>query len=152
MIETWRELSQLEGRYSVSDQGRIRNNRTGIVLKPYCSNRGYHVVTIKFKGPRKTYTLHRLILSAFLPNEDHDILQINHKNWNKLDNRLVNLEWVTSRENILRRQLDSFPKSIKAIKELFAVYTDDELSHILVKMGTEYAQKPEGREVKVCSP
>lgn len=128
MNETWKEISLLGGRYSASTLGNIRNNRTGTVLKPIVSNRGYAMVYIKYQSIKKGYQIHRLILSTFNPIKNWEKLQVNHKNWDVLDNRLDNLEWVTGKENLLKRRINSFPNTIKELNKLFLLYTDDELA------------------------
>lgn len=82
--------------YSVSDLGNIRNDKTGRILKFYIKPSGYKQVQLG----RKTVPqyVHRLVASAFIPNTLNKP-QVNHKNGNKGDNRVENLEWVTASEN-----------------------------------------------------
>lgn len=100
--------------HEVSNLGRLRSvariiertNRWG-TISPFafsgrvlgasaCSN-GYRAVGFVHAGKR--YLIHRLVLLAFDPRPDAGSLQVNHKNGVRADNRLVNLEWVTSSEN-----------------------------------------------------
>lgn len=93
------EWMQVEGwPYSVSDQGRVRNDRTGHVLRPAKHNCGYrHVALCEGKKRRRAY-VHHLVLEAFVsPRPEGE--ETNHKNGNKADNRLANLEWVTRSAN-----------------------------------------------------
>lgn len=82
--------------YSVSDLGNIRNDKTGRILKFYIKPSGYKQVQLG----RKTVPqyVHRLVASAFIPNTLNKP-QVNHKNGNKGDNRVENLEWVTVSDN-----------------------------------------------------
>lgn len=82
--------------YEVSTLGRVRNKRTGRVLKPTLS-RGYEKVTLCWNGERKNAQVHRLVLMAF--RHLGDGLECNHINGVKNDNRLENLEWVTCSQN-----------------------------------------------------
>jgi hypothetical protein len=79
--------------YAASDQGLIKNLVTDHILKPVERGNGYAVVVLH---GRQEY-VHRMVLYAFT-NRLKD--QANHKNRNRLDNRLENLEWVTAKQNI----------------------------------------------------
>jgi hypothetical protein len=99
--EEWRALRGFEGIYIISREGRIR--RIGAFaqnkdVKHQKSKRGYWTVRLYYQGVGKTLTVHRLLAEAFLPNPENK-REVNHKNANKLDLRLENLEWVTSKEN-----------------------------------------------------
>ena len=82
--------------YSISNFGNVRNDKTGRTLKTYTKENGYMQVQMG----RKTIPqyIHRLVAIAFIPNNENKP-QVNHKNGNKQDNRVENLEWVTASEN-----------------------------------------------------
>lgn len=88
MEEIWKEYKY---GYSVSNLGNIRNKKW-ILLKPVKAKSWYTYVTIK----RKWLRLHRIITEVFLWESD---LYVNHKDWNKSNNNLDNLEYVTPSEN-----------------------------------------------------
>ena len=90
-----------EFNYEVSNVGTVRNVRTGRIVKPRIGSNGYLRVaicdaSIKYK---KDKGIHQLVMNAFSPASD-DSLEINHKNGDKSDNRIENLEWTTHRENM----------------------------------------------------
>ena len=87
--------------YEVSDSGEVRNVKTKRVLSQQVNNRGYAKVFLMDCGHQNGVLVHRLVASAFCPNDDpaHKT-QVNHINEDKTDNRAVNLEWVTPSENI----------------------------------------------------
>ena len=102
-----------ESVYEVSDQGRVRslkrkaqptNNSTPLqayrVRKLYTQPSGYVMVSLSHKGQQKKYYISRLVALAFLPNPDGKCC-VNHKDGDKANNRLENLEWVTRSENLL---------------------------------------------------
>lgn len=127
MEEIWINIKQLDNKYSVSNLGRIKNNKTNYILKPVLDNRGYHMLWVNGKG----YQYHRIVLSNFNPVPNWESLHVNHIDCNPKNNQLSNLEWVTVQENNVRKKISKFPKSRKAIKRLFNKYTDDELFKLL---------------------
>lgn len=84
--------------YSINKSGDIFNNKTGRKLK-VSKNKHYYVHTIKVGNKFTTQYIHRLIAEQFIPNPENK-KTVNHKNLNKLDNRIDNLEWATYQENI----------------------------------------------------
>ena len=98
MTEEWRKVSGFEKCYEVSSLGRLRNIRTGKILRSKELRGGYVVDILCDNNRRKTVRRHRLVAEAFIPNPDNKP-EINHKNGNKADNAISNLEWATHREN-----------------------------------------------------
>lgn len=100
MVETWKDIPNYEGLYQVSNLGRIKSNynyRKGNILTPRLK-KGYYTIGLRKDGIRKWHLVHRLVASAFILNEN-DYPQINHKDENKLNNRVDNLEWCTASYN-----------------------------------------------------
>lgn len=85
-----------ENLYEVSNHGRISNFRK--ILKTYKINSGYVAIKLQKNGERKSVLLHRLVAELFIPNPDGKP-EVNHKDGNKENNCVTNLEWVTSSEN-----------------------------------------------------
>lgn len=96
--EEWKPIEEVKGIYSVSNQGRVMNNRTGYILKSVPFHRGYMKVNLKVDGKSISRQVHRLVAIAFIPNLDNKP-EVNHKNGIHEDNRVENLEWVTGEEN-----------------------------------------------------
>lgn len=84
--------------YSVSDDGKVRNDRTGHILCPAVSNAGYLRTNFCVGGKMKNVSIHRLVAEIFVPNPDGKP-EVNHKDGNKMNNNADNLEWVTGAEN-----------------------------------------------------
>ena len=101
MQEVWKAIPGYEGRYEVSDQGRVLSKRTNLFLKPNIMNHGYACVHLYSGGKqsRVVKTIHQLVALAFIANP-HNCREINHKNFLRRDNRIENLEWVTRSENV----------------------------------------------------
>lgn len=112
MIEIWHPCAGYETHYEVSNLGNVRsiermvNNRlhNGLrkspqkLLKAGKSKAGYFIVSFCVDGVKSNQTVHRLVARAFIPNETNKP-QVNHKDGNKLNNHIDNLEWVTVSEN-----------------------------------------------------
>lgn len=99
-MEEWKEIENSDGKYFVSNKGRVKNIR-GNILKPYILKRGTGYLRIKIiiKGARKSFLVHRLVAIAFL-NKPKNMNVVNHKNENGLDNSLENLEWCDQKYNM----------------------------------------------------
>ena len=103
-VETWKPVPGYDGRYEVSDWGRVRSlNPTGhqpsvIYLRPKVGRGGYHVVRLYKDKVWREFGIHRLVLIAFV-GLDADRREANHKDGDKANNHLSNLEWLTRREN-----------------------------------------------------
>lgn len=97
-FEVWKDIRGYEGLYAVSNTGKIKNVRTNKVLKcMYCKDK-YLMVHLFKNGISKSKTVHRIVALAFIQNP-YSKPEVNHKDLNKENNRVDNLEWVTGEEN-----------------------------------------------------
>jgi hypothetical protein len=84
----------------VSDTGLVKNAISGLVRKQYISKRsGYYYVSVLVNGRYRPQRVHRLVAFAFIPNPNQ-YGDVNHKDGNKLNNCVSNLEWCTRSQNI----------------------------------------------------
>lgn len=99
MEENWKDITGFEGRYKVSDKGRVWSLITNRVLKHGLGTNGYHAVSLRKDGHTYQFSVHRLVAKEFVDNP-HSKPEINHINSVRDDNRKENLEWVTRKENV----------------------------------------------------
>lgn len=102
--EEWKDVVGYEGSYKVSNYGRVKSlnySRTGIanILKPKKQKNGYLYVCLYNKGKIEYILIHRLVMKTFVPEHDFYRNCINHKDENKTNNCVDNLEWCTNKEN-----------------------------------------------------
>lgn len=113
--EVWKDIEGYNGKFQVSNLGRVKNTETGKIMNVYKNKKGYQRTSFKYKGKTKHYLVHRLIANAFIPNPENKP-HINHINTIKDDNRIENLEWVTPKEN------NNNPLTRKHLSESMKIY------------------------------
>lgn len=113
MQELWKDIIGYEGIYQVSNYGTIRalermvnhhlggkRKIKGKTLKPFLNTQGYYQVNLCKNGKRKPYTIHKLVMLAFVGERPAD-MEIRHLNSKCTDNRLCNLAYGTHSENMI---------------------------------------------------
>lgn len=113
VVERWVVAPGFDGYYEVSDIGRVRSlDRIvvdkggrrkrflkGAIMQPHKDKDGYLIVHFRYKGEDyPNIKLHRLVAKAFIPNDDN-LPYINHKDFDRSNNKVSNLEWCTAQQN-----------------------------------------------------
>lgn len=111
--EEWRPVRGFEGRYEVSNLGRLRSllfDPRGRVMKVKPDARGYVRAQLQWSTKR---LMHRVVAEAFIPNPDN-LPAVNHIDGNASNNAVANLEWVTHSENMAHswRKLESYKNRV----------------------------------------
>lgn len=101
--ERWLPIEGYEGLYEVSSEGRVRSlnyNHTGEtkILRPEMTGKGYLMICLWKDGKQKMFLVHRLVALTFVPNM-FGLVEVNHINEVKTDNRADNLMWCDRKEN-----------------------------------------------------
>lgn len=104
MVEEWKDISDYEGLYQISNLGNVKSLNYGRLgrsqnLKVSKHHTGYGIVILANSKVRETKLVHVLVASAFLPNPENKPC-VNHIDGDKSNNVLANLEWVTKSENM----------------------------------------------------
>ena len=100
----WKKIEDFEN-YEVSDKGEIRNSE-GLILQQRLSRNGYpRVILMNNKGEHKTVEIHRVVAQAFLGAIYKK--QVHHKNGDRTDNNVMNLQIVSKKEHrLLHREME----------------------------------------------
>lgn len=99
MVIIWKVINEFPN-YSVSDDGRVKNNKTGKILAPSPDSNGYLSVGLYRDGKHTTKRIHKLVAEAFIPNP-LNLHEVNHIDGNKNNNDKSNLEYCTRSYNML---------------------------------------------------
>ena len=116
-------------KFEVSNQGRVRNKKTLQLHKISDAGKRYKKVSIN----NQNYLLHRLVLASFNPIEKWELYDVDHKDGNRANNKLENLQWATQEENILF-MLNNRKELNKELTRILRNHSYDEVLEILRKI------------------
>lgn len=125
----WKDVVGYEGLYRISDSGELFSVRRNKILSPNIGLDGYRKMVISVNNIRQTVRIHRLVAEAFLENPQNKPV-VNHKDGNKLNNRVDNLEWVTVLENAIHASENGLLKGQSGEKNPMAKLTADQVDEI----------------------
>lgn len=110
MKEIWKDIKEYEGLYQVSNLGNIYALKRKKIKRPRINKDGYYCINISKNNKRKNVLVHRLVAETFLDKKqikqqnnekiNFDFLLVNHRDENKLNNSVNNLEWCTNKYNV----------------------------------------------------
>jgi len=131
--EIWKDINGFDGRYQVSNFGDVRNALKGFIMKSHATTKGYRQIMLQKNGKKTSRRVHRLVAQAFILDYCHK-LQVNHKDLDKTNNRLYNLEMETNTGNQLhshrarKRKRGVYP--YKGGKFLACIRVEKKLIHL----------------------
>ena len=132
MNEVWKDVVGYEGLYEVSNSGKVRMLRNGnshYMAEKRCqkNNKGYLTTMLSNKDrSRKRWLVHRLVAIAFLPNPNN-FPEVNHKDENKLNNHVGNLEWC---DHVYNSNYGSRRNSVRGEKNPMRQYKEEVVREI----------------------
>lgn len=143
-----KDIKGYEGLYQVNNKGEIFNVKKGFMLKQTVKKDGHCIVTLSKDKRHKTFLVQRLIAKTFMPTDDKNLV-VYHKDRNKKNNSLENLEWITKSEKTKRMYKEGF-------RELEKVYMYDKKGNLLKVFrnaieASEIMNIPRGMIIKVCN-
>jgi hypothetical protein len=160
--EQWKPVVGFVGFYEVSNYGnirslgRVRNGRSGCNrscpgkrLSPTLSGRGYQSVQLWSASASGRKYIHRLVADAFLPNPEGKS-EVNHKDGNKLNNHITNLEWATPSENKLHAFRSGLNSKASGSDSPFARFTEEQIRQIRSLAGSH--SRAEISRMFKCNP
>jgi DNA-dependent RNA polymerase auxiliary subunit epsilon len=116
-METWKDIKGYEGLYQVSNHGNVRSFYRGCNnLVPKKNNKGYLWIELTRERKRKQFLVHRLVAVHFIENIQ-GLPIINHKDENKENNHVENLEWCSLSYNVLYSLYNRDPLAVRKTKK-----------------------------------
>ena len=132
MVEIWKDCFGFEDYIMVSNLGRVYRKdrmispsdsdktylRKGSLAKTSPNEIGYEIIGLHINGKKYNRRVHRLVLQTFEPIPNYESMTVNHKDGDKLNNELDNLEWMTQKENINHAWETGLFDSIDLLEEI----------------------------------
>lgn len=122
--------------YTIDTEGNIYSKKKHKYLKQTINKYGYCKVTLQKDKYKKMYSVHRLVAEAFIPNPNN-LPQVNHKDGNKQNNRMENLEWCTAKHNMNEAVKIGLFDNCKKIQKENAVKSNLNKYHVLANEVTK---------------
>lgn len=130
----------VDGRYLISNKGVVLNAWTGRRIKPWVTRGGYEQVHLCTINGRVGKTIHSLVAKAFIPNPNN-FYSINHKDGDKLNNSVNNLEYCSLGDNIRHAHKTGLVPSRKGSNCGSSKLTEEQVRDIKVMLQTDISQK-----------
>ena len=113
-----KDIPGYEGMYAVSKQGDVYSYKTNKIFSPSKTKDGYLKVALRAGGKAYYYRVHKLVAMTYLDNPDN-LSEINHKDFNRQNNNIENLEWISHEDNMLYSKIQNRFKSDKPLRKAY---------------------------------
>jgi len=146
--EEWKSIPLTSNKYQISNYGRIKSFcydfQSGKIVKSG-NIKGYRSINLRIEGQKKTILIHKLVAELYITKKDESQNVVIHKDWNKLNNHISNLEWKSREESFSRTQ----EKLIEARKKKGKIITHSKLTKEDVSVIKQMLDK--GRKQKIIA-
>jgi len=127
-MEIWKLIPGYSN-YSISNYGKVANNKSSRILTPIITKKGYLTVRLYNSDGYKQLRIHRLVACEFIENI-YNKPQVNHIDFDKTNNKYDNLEWVDNSENVIHNVSNNRHNPSLGIKSHFSKLKDDDIVNI----------------------
>lgn len=130
-MDEWREVPGSNGDYLVSRDGRIKSLKANrpVILKPRINHDGYVWYILQINKKPHSLRAHRIVAETFIPNPENKST-VNHKDGNKKNNCVENLEWATREEQMQHAYQHALKKPVRGVLQGNHVLTEEEVREI----------------------
>lgn len=139
-------------KFEISNDGQLRNTKTGHVYKTCINKKGYEQVCVSLGSKnKKAFKIHKAVAETFIPNPDCK-QQVNHKDCNKQNNHVDNLEWVTNAENMAHAANNGLTTRVYGVDNPQSKLSVDDVIYIrehYIPHSSEYGSRALGRKYDV---
>lgn len=149
MNKRFKSIPGYEGRYSVDNKGSVFSNYLNGLMKLNHHSCGYLKISLNKGSKRKSFFVHRLVAEAFIGKSE---LDVNHKNCNKKDNRITNLEYVTRSHNLIHARNKGKLKPSHGSKHYLSKLNEAEVVEIREMLSTGLALNLVSKMYEVSAP
>lgn len=124
-------LPDIKDYYTITSDGEIYSDNSGLMKVRNKSGTEYKLISLsRLDGTKQTFRVHRLVMLAFEPIANSENFEVNHKDGDKSNNKLENLEWCTSSENQQHAFNTGLQKARRGSKSNFSKLTEEQINEV----------------------
>lgn len=127
----WKDIIGFEEIYQINEYGDVLDKKSGRLMSPYISNKGYKIIDLSKNGTKRKFLIHRLVAIHFVDNPNNLPIVL-HKDNIKLNTYYSNLKWGTYSENnsqAIRDGLNKVPRPDN--RKFYEVYNENSNNHVI---------------------
>lgn len=146
-------LPEIKDYYTITDKGEVYSDNSGLMSTRNKPGTEYQLINfMRIDNKKQTFRLHRLVMMAFMPIINANTMEVNHKDGNKKNNCLKNLEWCTPSENQKHAFQNGLQKPRRGEKSNFARLTKADVEKIFLLKKQGLKQKEIAKIIGCSAP